>query len=123
LRASLLSLDVTAVVLFVVLGRNTHDEASTIAGVVETAAPFLIGLVAGWLAARAWREPGSIRTGLIVWSTTLVVGMVLRRVVFDDGTALPFVIVATLTLGALLIGWRLVGSLQSSIFSRRQEED
>lgn len=123
MRASLLSLDVTAVVLFVVLGRNTHDEASTIAGVVETAAPFLIGLVAGWLAARAWREPGSIRTGLIVWSTTLVVGMVLRRVVFDDGTALPFVIVATLTLGALLIGWRLVGSLQSSIFSRRQEED
>jgi hypothetical protein len=33
-------------------------------------------------------------------------GMLLRRTVFDRGTAASFVIVATLVTGALLLGWR-----------------
>jgi hypothetical protein len=43
-----------------------------------------------------------------VCAVTLVVGMVLRRVVFDDGTAWSFVVVATLFLALFLIGWRIV---------------
>jgi MFS-type transporter involved in bile tolerance (Atg22 family) len=102
-----IGLDVFAVVLFVALGRRSHDESGAFAAVVETAAPFLVGLAAGWLIARAWRRPTSLLTGIVIWPVTIIVGMVVRNVVFDRGTATSFVIVATLFVGAFLVGWRL----------------
>ena len=42
-------LDVLSVMVFVVIGRRSHDEGSAVAGVFETAAPFLV---------RSWRWPG-----------------------------------------------------------------
>jgi hypothetical protein len=114
-RAVAALLDVAAVLLFVALGRRTHDEdGSWLGGALEVAAPFLIGLAVGWLIARAWRAPTDPATGVQVWLSTLVIGMLLRRFVFDDGTALPFVIVATVFLGALLVGWRLVAERLSA---------
>jgi uncharacterized membrane protein (GlpM family) len=101
-------LDAFAVALFVALGRRSHDESGAITATLETAAPFLIGLAAGWVVARAWRHPTRIGTGLIIWPVTVLVGMIVRRTVFDDGTATSFVIVATLFVGAFLMGWRLV---------------
>lgn len=103
-----IGLDVFVVVLFVALGRRNHEESGALADVVETAAPFLVGLVAGWWAARAWRHPAAVLTGLVIWPITILVGMLVRNVVFDRGTATSFVIVATLFVGAFLVGWRLV---------------
>jgi len=37
----------------------------------------------------------------------LTLGMALRGLVFDRGTAPSFVVVAAIVLGVLLIGWRL----------------
>jgi hypothetical protein len=101
-------LDVFAVVLFVALGRRSHDQSGTFTAVIETAAPFLIGLAVGWLVARAWRRPTNILTGVVIWPTTILVGMIVRNLVFDRGTATSFVIVATLFVGAFLVGWRIV---------------
>lgn len=42
----------------------------------------------------------------MIWIVTLVLGMGLR--VAGQGTALPFLLVATLVLGAGLLGWRLI---------------
>jgi hypothetical protein len=99
--------DVLAVLLFAVAGRNAHDESSGISTVVTIAAPFLIGLAVGWIASSsARRAPIAIRTGVLVWVTTVGLGLVLRRTVWDRGTALSFVIVAALVLGVLLVGWR-----------------
>jgi hypothetical protein len=39
--------------------------------------------------------------------TTVALGMVLRKLVFDEGTATAFVIVATVFTGAVSNGWRL----------------
>ena len=36
--------------------------------------------------------------------------MVLRRTLFDRGTAFSFIVVASVFTGVLLIGWRLVAS-------------
>jgi len=99
--------DIVGIVVFVTVGRRNHDEGVAPTGVLETAAPFIIALLAGWLLARAWRSPVVVRTGVIVWITTVALGMVLRKVVFDDGTATAFVIVATVFTGAVLNGWRL----------------
>lgn len=101
-------LDTFVVVLFVAIGRRNHDESSAVAGLAKTAAPFLVGLAAGWTAARAWRRPARIVTGLVIWPVTLLVGMIVRSTVFDDGTATAFVIVATSFLGAGFVGWRAV---------------
>lgn len=100
-------LDVFVVVLFVAIGLRNHDRDSTLDAVISTATPFLIGLAAGWALARAWRRPMRVTTGLVVWPVTVLVGMIVRRQVFDDGTATSFVIVATVFLGAFLVGWRI----------------
>ena len=81
--------------LFVAAGRRTHDQDPALIGLVETGAPFLVGLGVGWLLARAWRRPTAVRTGLVVWPVTVTLGMILRRLVFDNGTAASFVVVAT----------------------------
>jgi RsiW-degrading membrane proteinase PrsW (M82 family) len=44
----------------------------------------------------------------VVWGYTVVMGMVLRNYLFDRGTAPAFIIVATLFLGATMLGWRAV---------------
>jgi uncharacterized membrane protein (GlpM family) len=104
-------LDTVAIVLFVAIGRRNHDQDPAITGTMFTAAPFLIGLAAGWLVTRAWRSPFSLITGAIVWLVTIVVGMVLRNLMFDRGTAASFVVVATLFTGASLLGWRAVAAI------------
>ena len=102
------ALDVLAVVVFVVIGRAEHDESGTLTGIAKTAAPFLIGVAAGWALARAWRRPFGVVTGLVVWPVTVLVGMIVRRTGFDEGTATSFVIVTTAFLGLCIVGWRLV---------------
>ena len=99
-------LDVFVVVLFAALGLRTHEQDSAYVAVLETAAPFLIGLGLAWLIVRAWHRPTALLTGLVLWPLTVLIGMVLRRGLFDRGTATSFVVVATLFLGACLVGWR-----------------
>lgn len=108
-------LDIVLVVVFAVIGRASHDEGP--AGVLVTAWPFLVGLAVGWLLTRAWLRPRNIVwTGIGVWIATVAGGMLLR-LMSGQGIAVAFIIVATVVLGAALIGWRLVAIL----ISRRAE--
>lgn len=102
--------DVVCVVVFCTIGRRSHEHGLTVAGIAETAWPFVTGTVAGWVAARAWRAPTALYpTGLIIWVTTVVLGMLLRKAT-SAGTAPSFIVVATLTTAALLLGWRAVAA-------------
>ena len=103
-----LALDVFSVLLFVAVGQSNHDENAGISGVVEVALPFLIALVSGWLVTRAWRTPHALTTGVVIWLTTVIGGLLLRNQLFNRGIATPFIIVATLVLGVLLVGRRLI---------------
>ena len=101
-------LDVVMILVFVLIGRRNHEEALALGGIAQTAWPFLVGAAAGWLAARAWRRPFSLwPAGIVIWAATVGGGMLLR-VASGQGVQLAFVIVAALTLGAMLLGWRLV---------------
>lgn len=102
------TLDAVSVLVFVAVGRRNHNEGTEIGGVMEVAAPFLIALVIGWLVSRAWRQPMNLRTGAIIWVSTIVFGMLLRNLAFDRGIATSFIIITTLFLGAVLLGWRAV---------------
>jgi len=102
--------DIVSILVFVAIGRRNHDEGETVDAIFTVAAPFLIGLVVGWIVARAWTRPMQVDAALIIWPITVAVGMVLRNLVFDRGTALPFIIVATIVTGVFLVGWRLVAA-------------
>lgn len=99
--------DAVCVLVFCTIGRRSHAEGITVAGVAETAWPFLAGTTFGWLAVRAWRRPTTLApTGIVIWLSTVVIGMVLRKAT-SAGTAFSFVVVASLSTAILLLGWRL----------------
>lgn len=100
--------DVVAILVFVALGRRSHDDDGGIAEVVEIAAPFLIALAVGWAVLRAWRAPTEPVTGLNLAIVTVALGQVLRNLVFDRGTAIAFIIVSSVMVTTLLLGWRVV---------------
>ncbi|HET9257876.1 MAG TPA: DUF3054 domain-containing protein [Pseudonocardiaceae bacterium] len=97
--------DVLAVLGFAITGRGSHAEAADAFGVLSTAAPFLLGLFAGWLAAGAWSAPLRPLTGMVVWAGTVVVGLGVRAA-FTHRLPLTFVLVAAVSLAVLLLGWR-----------------
>jgi hypothetical protein len=102
------ALDLIVVAVFATIGRASHKESLILAGIAETAWPFLVGLLLAWLITRAWRAPARILPiGLLIWGWTLVIGMALRAT-SGQGVQLAFVIVATVVLGLFLLGWRLV---------------
>ena len=106
--------DVGCVLVFVVLGRRSHDEGGSVTSTLNVAAPFLIGLAVGWaVSPRVHRQPRSIRAGLDVWVSTVVIGVLLRWFAWDRSTAFTFVLVAATFLGLFLLGWRVVATATS----------
>lgn len=106
-----LGIDVFSVTLFVAIGRREHEQGSAISGLIETAAPFLLALGLAWLVLRAWQRPTDWRTGIGIWAITLTAGMLVRNLVFGDGTATSFIVVAAAFLALFLVGWRLAYAL------------
>jgi hypothetical protein len=99
-------MDVVGVLVFCALGRRSHAEGVTVTGVAVTAWPFLSGTVLGWVLSRGWRRPTAVApTGVIVWLSTVVVGMLLRKAT-SAGVAASFVVVAATVTAVLLLGWR-----------------
>ncbi|AFC51038.1 hypothetical protein OCO_46750 [Mycobacterium intracellulare MOTT-02] len=104
-------MDVVGVLVFCALGRRSHDEGLNLTGIATTAWPFLTGTAVGWLAARGWRRPTAVApTGVVVWLSTVVIGMVLRKAT-SAGVAASFVVVATAVTALLLLGWRVAVGL------------
>lgn len=113
-----LVVDLLLVGVFAVVGRLSHYGTLTAGGWWTTAWPFLAGTLAVWaaLVAARWR-PATVRFGVVVWMGTLVGGMVLRQV-DGQGTATPFVVVATLVLAALLVLPRIVVRIGARLGAR-----
>ncbi|MDO4919391.1 DUF3054 domain-containing protein [Kocuria sp.] len=104
------------VLIFAAIGRASHGE--DLGGLVVTAWPFAAGALLGWLASRGTRHPVAvIPTGLSVWLCAEVGGMVLRALT-GQGTALSFIVVSTIVLAVLLVGYRLVLTLVARLRRR-----
>ena len=103
--------DVAFVLVFAAVGRASHDEGNAVVGVLATAWPFLVGLAVGWTLVRWLSHQWALDIGpaISVVVATVLVGMLLRALT-GQGTAPSFVLVATLVLAALLLGWRAVAA-------------
>ncbi|KUI19774.1 hypothetical protein AU193_07685 [Mycobacterium sp. GA-1285] len=101
-----LATDVACLIVFATIGRRSHGEGLDLAGIAETAWPFVSGALAGWVLSLGWRRPYSlVPTGLAVWLCTIVLGMLLRKLT-SAGVAPSFIVVASISTAVLLLGWR-----------------
>lgn len=95
--------DVVLILVFAASGRRTHEHGVTVAGVLETAWPFLLAYAVAALAARAWRSPGSPwPTGVVLWVGTVAGGLAVRAL-SGTGVAPSFQIVTLIVLGVFLL--------------------
>lgn len=102
----LVAVDAALVFAFAALGRQSHEHGLTVWGILQTAAPFLAALAVSSAATRVWSRPSRVvPEGIVVWVGTVGLGLVLR-IATGATAALPFVVVATVTLGVLLLGRR-----------------
>jgi hypothetical protein len=102
--------DVLAVLVFAAVGRGSHAEVVDAFGVLTTAAPFLLGLLLGWLVVRAWHAPLRLPVGVAVWAGVVIVGLGVRGA-FTHRLPLTFVLIAAASLALFLLGWRAVARL------------
>jgi len=110
-RPVVLLVDVVGVVVFALVGRLSHGEALGLGELARTAAPFLAGLLLGWVLLLRLGRPGlPWRDGVIVWAPTGGLGLAFRAL-SGDGTAAVFVLTTAVFVGLLLLGWRLVWRL------------
>ncbi|MFC4945426.1 DUF3054 domain-containing protein [Pseudonocardia sp. GCM10023141] len=100
-----LAADVVAVIVFAAIGRASHDEAGDLLGLLGTIAPFAVGLAAAWATPMVRANPSGLRAGAVVLGATAVIGLLLR-LAFLGRLPLAFVLVAVISLGVLLLGWR-----------------
>ncbi len=112
-RLTSVAFDALAVLALVVVGTRNHDTDTGVAAVLGVGVPFWIALVSVSLFPAVGNDPRSTRAAATVWIGTVSVGMVLRNLVFDRGTAVAFVIVAALFLFATMFGWRAVARRRS----------
>src|ERR1035437_8311499 len=103
--------DLGCVLLFVVIGRANHHAGGGLAGLWDTAWPFVVGLAVGLVATRYWQRPATVVPGgVAVWLCRVAICMLLRAC-SGQGTAFAFVLVALAFLGLFQLGWRAAVSL------------
>ena len=100
------ALDAVCVLALVVVGTRNHDTDDGVLAVLGVGVPFWIALAAVHTLPVVRRGAGEAGTGAVVWVATVAVGMTLRNLVFDRGTAAAFIVVATVFLGITMLGWR-----------------
>ncbi|RRD60611.1 DUF3054 domain-containing protein [Leucobacter sp. OH1287] len=107
LLATVLVLDAVLVLVFSAIGRANHGLEQSIPGVFQSAWPFLVGLLLGWLISRVWIKPTALTTGLIIWVATVAVGQLLRFFT-TNSFSVAFLIVSVIVLLVFLVGIRLI---------------
>jgi Protein of unknown function (DUF3054) len=100
--------DLAVIVVFVLVGRRLHHEDAGVAGFFRVLWPFAVGLAVAWLATGLFRSPLSWRRAVSAWILTVAIGVVLRIAMQGHDFSVAFTIVATLFVGACMLGWRAV---------------
>lgn len=107
--------DLVLVLVFAGIGRVSHEEGLSAAGLARTAGPFVVGWLVGWVLVAVVpatrHRPRSLLAGVLVWVAVVVVGMLVRGALVGDGVQASFVVVTTIVVAVLLLGWRALALL------------
>jgi Protein of unknown function (DUF3054) len=114
-----MAVDAVVILVFAAVGWASHHGeglppgggSNPVVGAFITGWPFLVGAGVGWVVVRLLSHRWAVQLGpgVTVVVCSVLVGMLLRAVT-GQGTAPSFVLVATLVLAVLLLGWRLVAA-------------
>lgn len=108
----MLIIDGSLIVIFAVIGVSSHDGDLSVANIARVAIPFLLPYLLLAVAIKPTRLIHNIfPTGIALWLITVVLGPILRAVMFDDTSALAFILVTAGVLGVFLIGRRSISTL------------
>jgi hypothetical protein len=100
-----LAADLVAVLVFAAVGRASHEESGSVLGLLGTAAPFVVGVVAAWASPVVRARPAGFTAGAVVVAGAAGLGLLLRWA-FTGRLPLSFAVVAVVALAVLLLGWR-----------------
>lgn len=118
-----IAVDIVVVMAFVVIGREDHGFVSDIGDYMTVAAPFLAGLVITSATMRSWERPINAGVGAILGVGTVTIGMLLRKFVWGDGTALSFVLITFVFIVVGFVAWRLIASILLTTMKRSARGD
>ena len=102
--------DALLILVFAGIGRDAHQRGDIVTGVFLTAWPFLAGAAIAWFAGRAWRNPLSMASGVVIWLGAVAGGMILRALT-GQSVVFAFIVVALLSLALFLLGYRALIAL------------
>ncbi len=116
--AWMLVIDTILIILFAIAGIASHDGNLDLLSIGRVAIPFLLP----YLALAALIKPTRLihnifPVGVALWLATVVLGPILRALLFGDTSALPFILVTAGVLAVLLLGRRSISTL---VTRRRQ---
>jgi hypothetical protein len=95
----------------VIIGTRNHDTDTGLSGILFVAAPFMIALLGAHLVLNVLGKTTFVAG---IWGSTVLFGMVLRNLAFNRGTAVAFVLVASVFLAATMWGWRAIAAKRHS---------
>ena len=102
--------DAVLILVFAAIGRDAHQRGEIVTGVFLTAWPFLAGAALAWASGKVRRHPLSLSAGVAVWLSAVAGGMIIRALT-GQTVVVAFVLVALLSLGLLLVGYRALLAL------------
>lgn len=112
--ATMLIIDAVLIVIFAIIGVSSHDGDIGVANVARVAIPFLVPYLLFALAIKPSKLIHNIfPVGIALWLLTVILGPMLRLVIFHDTSALAFILVTAGALGAFLLGRRGISTLVS----------
>ncbi len=115
-RSILIVGDILALVLWVVVGLESHQMTSGMLGnVLRVSAPFLIG----WFGVAAFTGAYRIDEGrarflgrtALTWLAAVAIGLLLRATLFGNDFVPTFALVTLVVTGVFMLGWRAVAAL------------
>lgn len=116
--AIMLLIDAVLIVIFAIIGVSSHDGDLGILNIARVAIPFMLP----YLLLAVAIKPGQLihnvfPTGIALWLITVILGPVLRAIMFGDSSAMAFILVTAGVLGVFLLGRRII----STLVNRRQK--
>ena len=114
----MLVIDTILITLFAIAGIASHDGNLDILSIGRVAIPFFLPYLALTVLIKPARLIQNIfPVGVALWLATVVLGPILRALLFGDTSALPFILVTAGVLAVLLLGRRSISTL---VTRRRQ---